>query len=661
MRSVGRRFGSVAVALLVGSALALGQDQPLLVVGRDTTTAGEFLYSYQKNREVRAGGDTLTLRGFLASYVVYRLKVADALRLRLDTLRKYRGEYARYRNAQLGSVLLPGEAVEARYRAAYARLQREVDASHILVSVSAGRSDSAALRKAVALRLRLMAGADFDSLARRESDDVSARRNGGHLGYFSAFTMIAPFELAAFSTPVGEVSAPVRTPFGYHLIKVHDARPSRGRMRIAHIMVRAPEGVSGAQRDTARAQIERAYEAARAGVPFDTLMKQYSPSIYQAGAEARHSWVRMGSVPGWFGERVFSLREDGAVSAPFSSAVGWHIIKRLAHEAVPPYDEARDRLRALMRQSGESVDDEAALVRAARGRVGARECDSGALALARWTQQAGLGAVMPESLASLPVGELEGKALLVSNFSDWARAEGIGILGMPREALRGAIARYIDGEALARAAAREAMTNRQFGYLIREFHDGLLLFDVSDRKVWGADLTTEAALQSYYNAHRGALRFDTCYTVEEYSAADSKFLEAMARKFRGEARLRLTNKIMEAHGVAQREMRLGSEHPLMYGYGESGKEGAGRVGRMDSWRKECLGPVSRNGGSKLYRVKGVAMNVPMSYEESKPLMRARLQEEREQAWVEELRKAIGVEVKEEALRWVEKQLGKAGR
>lgn len=650
----------VAAALLCAVAWARGQEQPLLVVGSDTTTAGEFLYSYSKNHEVRISSDTLTLRDFLDSYIVYRLKVMDARRLKLDTFRKYRSEFTRYRDAQLAQSLLSGEEVEASYRAAYERLRREVDASHILVSVANGRDDSAALRKAFKLRAELLAGADFDSLARRESDDASAQHNGGHLGYFSAFTMIAPFEAAAFSTAAGMISEPVRSRFGYHLIKVHDVRPSRGRMRIAHVMVRFPNSASEAQRDSARAAIGKAYDEARAGVPFDTLMKRYSPFIYSAGVGGRYPWVRTGSVPGWFGDQVFSLRADGDVSAPFESALGWHLVKRIEYEAVPSYDAARERLRVLMRQSGESVDDEAAFVRAARRKVGAHERDSVAFLLARWVLRAD-AETMPPGLDSMQLGVVDGVPLRLSDFLAWTRAEGISIAGMQHEALSRVITRYVDVEAVERVAERVAAENKQFGYLIREFRDGLLLFDVSEQKVWAASLATEEALRAYYDKHAAELFFDTCYVVEVYSGQREASLAKVAQMFREGRKRRLSKRSMRSEGIECREMRLGGEHPLMSGYGEVQPAPLGQSVREVPWRGECFGPVERRGEYRFYRVVERLAHVPMRYEESKPLIRERLQAERERTWVAELRSELRVEVNDAALRWVENQLESAKR
>jgi len=112
-----------------------------------------------------------------------------------------------------------------------------VKASHILIRVkgapmpaAAGKTeltDEEALAKAQAVRKRVVGGEDFAAVAKAESDDTGSAQNGGSLGEFHHGQMVPPFEQAAFSMKPGDISEPVKTPFGYHIIKVeaHTTRP----------------------------------------------------------------------------------------------------------------------------------------------------------------------------------------------------------------------------------------------------------------------------------------------------------------------------------------------------------------------------------------------------------------------------------------------------
>lgn len=109
-------------------------------------------------------------------------------------------------------------------------------ARHILIRVkgapmpaAAGKpelSDEEALAKAQEIRKKLLAGEDFAKLAQTESDDAGSGAQGGNLGEFKKGMMVPPFEEAAFAAKIGEITEPVKTPFGYHIIKVeaHDTK-----------------------------------------------------------------------------------------------------------------------------------------------------------------------------------------------------------------------------------------------------------------------------------------------------------------------------------------------------------------------------------------------------------------------------------------------------
>jgi parvulin-like peptidyl-prolyl isomerase len=81
-------------------------------------------------------------------------------------------------------------------------------------------TDEEALAKAKDIRAKIVAGADFATLAKAESDDTGSGAKGGDLGTFRHGQMVGPFDQAAFSLPVGGVSEPVKTQFGYHIIKI---------------------------------------------------------------------------------------------------------------------------------------------------------------------------------------------------------------------------------------------------------------------------------------------------------------------------------------------------------------------------------------------------------------------------------------------------------
>ena len=168
-------------------------------------------------------------------------------------MRSFIDELAGYRKQLAQPYLIDEQMNKSLLQEAYNRKTEDIRASHILIKVdrNAAPSDTLiAFKKVMALRKRIMKGEDFGKLAMENSDDLSARDrtienrnvkgNKGDLGYFTVFDMVYPFETGAYNTPVGEVSMPVRSDFGYHLIKVTDRKPALGRVQVAHILLRIP-------------------------------------------------------------------------------------------------------------------------------------------------------------------------------------------------------------------------------------------------------------------------------------------------------------------------------------------------------------------------------------------------------------------------------------
>ncbi len=227
--------------LLLGLCATLrAQDDPLLIVGSDTTSVGELQYAYQKNLRCVAAGTQQTLDEFIASYAQFRMKVLDAYAQGLAQKSSFQEEYARYRDYQLGLYLLDSSHIDSTYRALYNHLAEEREVSHILLLAQDSVQTEKAKRLADSLYGRLLAGDDFTTLAKAYSQDNTTAPQGGRIGYISALTMIYPFDRAVYSTPVGSVSKPFTSSLGYHLVKVMRTRPARGTMQAAQLYTLLP-------------------------------------------------------------------------------------------------------------------------------------------------------------------------------------------------------------------------------------------------------------------------------------------------------------------------------------------------------------------------------------------------------------------------------------
>jgi peptidyl-prolyl cis-trans isomerase SurA len=273
---------------LLSFAQNLNDKILLNVAGRDIQ-AGEFLRMYKKSIEP---GKTLVPEEYLQQFIVFKLKVADALSEGTDTTTAFRKEYNGYRNQLAQNYLTDPSVKEKMLHESFNRSQTEIKASHVLIMVPGDALPADTLKafqKALSARERILAGEPFEEVARTMSEDPSVKMNGGNLGYFTVFQMITPFEDAAFSLNPGDVSQPVRTTYGYHIIKVTDKRQARGKVKVAHIMKSAPPGTPEQEVIKAEAAINDIYRQLQEGKPFSfcscryrNFLKTFSYSVRMA-------------------------------------------------------------------------------------------------------------------------------------------------------------------------------------------------------------------------------------------------------------------------------------------------------------------------------------------------------------------------------------------
>jgi peptidyl-prolyl cis-trans isomerase SurA len=242
-------------------------NKVLMTIGGINIQSGEFIRMFKKSHEP---GKELDIDSYLRQYIVFKLKVADAVKEGYDTTRAFRTELNGYRNQLAQNYLTDTQAKEKLLKKAFDRSLTEINAWHILIALTQEATPEDTLKawkKATDIRERILQGESFESVARSTSDDQLVKVNGGNLGYFTVFQMIMPFEDAAYTLRKGAISMPVRTPNGYHIIKVTDKRPARGRIHVAHIMKAAPPGSSENDVKLAGEQINDIYKNLQEGIP----------------------------------------------------------------------------------------------------------------------------------------------------------------------------------------------------------------------------------------------------------------------------------------------------------------------------------------------------------------------------------------------------------
>jgi peptidyl-prolyl cis-trans isomerase SurA len=323
-------------------------DEILLKIDENPVYRSEFLALFSKNRNKDSEYKKEDLNKDLTLFVDYKLKLIEARETGLDTVKSYLEEVKRYRDQLTLPYLTDDTYNDSLVKQAYGRSLKEVKASHILVKVAGTSKDTVkAYAKISKLRKQILDGADFRAVSSKNSEDPSAKKNGGDLGYFSVFKMVHSFEDAAFSTSKGEVSDIFRSRFGYHILKVHDIRDSKGEVEVAHIMIRDTTA-------NGKSTVDKIYSEINNGGVYEELAKKYSDDRRSATNGGKLKKFGMGAMPKPFDEVSFSLSEENKYSKPFRTAYGWHIVKFLKHYAISSFEDSKKDLMKRVKSDSRS-------------------------------------------------------------------------------------------------------------------------------------------------------------------------------------------------------------------------------------------------------------------------------------------------------------------
>ncbi|EMR02670.1 peptidylprolyl isomerase [Cesiribacter andamanensis] len=484
----------------------------LFSIAGEPVSEREFLYVYNKNNISRDTTlqPTEDLRQYLDLYINFKLKVREAREKGLHQQASFQEELDSYKKQLARPYLTESSVTEQLVNEAYQRMATEINASHILIAVNPGAAPAdtlAAYQKAQDMRQRAQQGADFGDLARRFSDDPSAQSNRGNLGYFTALQMVYPFENTAYTTPVGAVSAPVRTRFGYHVLKVHDKRPSQGKIKVAHLMVRTQPEMSAEEQAAAKARVDALYQQLQQGESWEALVRQFSEDRSTAPKGGELQPFSTGQMIPEFEKVAFTLKEKGSIAPPVQTPYGWHIIKLLEREGLPPLDDIRDELEARVSRDSRSQLQEEALIARLKKENGFSENKAALQAL---LQQAD-SSLLQGSWNYQPAPEVASQLLFSLADSSYTTGDFVAWLSehpynrqaaAPETLLNRLYQDWQKEEIIAYEEAHLEEKYEDYRMLVQEYHDGILLFQLMEENVWAKALEDTTGLQQFFAQHQ---------------------------------------------------------------------------------------------------------------------------------------------------------------
>lgn len=501
-----------AIGALLCCTTLFANDEVLMTIDGNDITKEEFEYIYNKNNTNNVI-DKKSLAEYLELFKNFKLKVIEAEHLGLDTLPSFVNELRGYR-AQLAKPYLTDLSMEEKLcQEAYEHLKQDVEVSHILVKLpdNATPADTlAAYQKAMKARQRLDKE-EFGTVALELSDDPSVKNNRGYLGFFTGGMLVYPFEKAMYTLADGEISAPVRTFYGYHVIKVHSHRPAVGQVHVSHIMKMVKRDAPEADWQAAHDEILAVAERIKNGEEFAAVAKEVSDDRGTAVRGGELSWFGVGRMVREFEQAAFALENVGDVSEPVRSPFGWHIIKLEGKRGLDSYEQKRPELLRQMQRDERAQLGRNVLVDRLKTEYNYQEKAGAMDSVVAFLRQH----PTVDSTYFAAVDELTDT---LATFADIALTQRdlVFVLGITSNDGAPSLAmfdertkEFVAEQILSYEETQLEAKYPEFRYLMQEYHDGILLFDISNTEVWDKAAKDTEGLKNYFAANKANYAWNT--------------------------------------------------------------------------------------------------------------------------------------------------------
>ena len=319
------------------SWLITASAQTLFTYGKYAADAKDFLRAYNKNNTQPVANKAKAISDYLDLYINSRLKIQEAYERRYDTLPQIKNEVDNLRAQIIENYMSDPVTVSRLAKEAFQRSLKDIHVAHIFISFKKadGSIDTIAARnKKDEILKRLQKGDDFLQVAQQSSDDPSAKTNKGDMGYITVFTLPYEFENIIYTTPVGKYSTPYRSKIGYHIFKNLGERKALGKIKAQQILLAFPPEADDATKKQLQIRADSLYKRIIAGEDFAKLAAEFSNDYVSAASGGNLPDIEVGQYEPAFENVLWSLPKNGAVSKPFYTSHGWHIVKRISIKPV---------------------------------------------------------------------------------------------------------------------------------------------------------------------------------------------------------------------------------------------------------------------------------------------------------------------------------------
>ena len=495
--------------------------------------ASEFLRVYNKNLDLVQDETQKDVDEYLKLFTNYKLKLAEARHLELHEKPTYKRELASYKKQLSKNYITDSKVTDALVKEAYDRMVYEVNANHILVKIDADASPQDSLvayNKIAALRVRALEEG-FEKV--RAEVHNGQTLFGEKLGYFGGFRMVYKFENAAFNTPVGAVSDPFRTRFGYHIVNVLEKRKSRGERTVAHIMV--AENKTDALAEKPEVRIQDIYKKLNQGEAFEALAKQFSDDKNSAPKGGMLKAFSSGQIRSKaFEDVAFNLANTGDVSKPFKTDFGWHIVKLHKISEVPTFEAMESELVEKVKRDTRSklIDDALTNTLKSKYNISASQPNLEYFeAILNDDYFKRTWALPQDFKGAQPLVKIGNKQFSNNDFA--VHLINTQRNGSKKESIAALVSKKY--EAFLKASLIQyqednlEFENEDYAHIVSEYRDGLLLFDLMETTIWNTAKTDSIGIQEFFESHKSNYKKSKRVDAVVASSAKSKTLKKVSK------------------------------------------------------------------------------------------------------------------------------------
>lgn len=619
-------------------AIRAKSDPVLFTVAGKPVHVSEFLYIYSKTNREKADFSKASLEEYLDLYTKFKLKVQRARDLKLDTIPNLKQELEGYRQQLADSYLLDKQVTEKLIQEAYDRSKQDLSISHIMIGIRrnpTARDTMLAYKKIMAAKKELDEGGYFIEVAQTHSDDKTVKDNKGNIGYFTAPfpNGFYAFEKAAYNLKSGTYSEPIRTPLGYHIIKVDNARPARGEIEVAHILLRK-------KTPNAQEAIGQIRQEIIDGGDFEAIAKQRSQDKNTAAKGGYVGVFGISTYEKAFEDAAFGLTQDGELSEPFETQAGWHIIKRISRKPIATYDKAKPRLKTKIQKDARFELAKESMVKSIQQENNFSENKN---ALTSFASTLGKDFTTfswkaPQNKSSETLFSLGDTKYTVGDFTDYLGQAGRQRMqysnGSPVNAVMDIYANYVSEKTLKFEERNLERKYPDFKALMREYREGILLFEITKQEVWDKASQDTSGLAIFYAKNKGKYKWKERARISQYSVSDFSITDKVRKASQSNSVADIKRKFNKAGEVVTvKELTI-----------ERGRNKTLDAMSWETGRLSAMEPDKATKSFSFIKIEEILPAGDKKLDDARGYVVADYQDYLEQQWIEELKKAYPVKV-----------------